>query len=173
MAFLSFYDKSQSSLSEGVWCTVCTQVWGGSEGKPCRNPLGIQLMILEKLILYSIGQKQQVLVAKSVSVPQLGTNLFCTLLFYISTHKIMLLHVITFQKHSNLKGKQKKVLLWPDVFVCMCVYIILLWNDYLCLYYICTFPLHRYCGSSKNTRFCHVEKTVNMSFSLIISENSS
>lgn len=88
------------------------------EGKPWRNPLGIQLMILEKLILYSTGQKQQVLVATSVSVPQLGTNLFCTLLFYINTLKIMLLHVIIFQKHANLKGKQK---ICPFLTRCICL----------------------------------------------------
>lgn len=135
------------------------------EGKPWRNPLGIQLMILEKLILYSTGQKQQVLVATSVSVPQLGTNLFCTLLFYINTLKIMLLHVIIFQKHANLKGKQKNMSFSDPMYLFGCVHIFFSCeNDYLCLYYICTFPLHRYCGNSKNTRFCHIEKTVNMSF---------
>lgn len=62
-------------------------------------------------MLYSTGQKQQVLVATTVSVPQSGTKFFCTLFFCINTLKIMLSHVITFQKHANLKGKQKNVLL--------------------------------------------------------------
>lgn len=88
-----------------------------------------------------------------------------TSFFYINTLKIMLLHVITIQKHANLKGKQKKMSFSDLMYLFGCVHIFFSCeNDYLCLYYICTFPLHRYCGNSKNTRFCHIEKTVNMSF---------
>lgn len=105
-------------------------------------------MILEKLILYSIGQKQQVLVAKSVSVPQLGTNLFCTLLFYISTHKIMLLHVITFQKHSNLKGKQKKIC--PSLTRCICVHI--LFSCEMIIYAYITYVHFHYIGIAEAVR---------------------
>lgn len=41
-----------------------------------------------------------------------------TSFFYINTLKIMLLHVITIQKHANLKGKQKKC---PFLTWCICL----------------------------------------------------
>lgn len=62
--------------------------------------------------------------------------------FFISTFKIMLSHVITFKKHANLKGKQKKSV--SDWCICLhvCIYfspvkmIIYVWITYVHFHYI-------------------------------------
>lgn len=61
--------------------------------------------------------------------------------FYINTLKIMLSHVITFQKHANLKGKQKKC---PSLTRCIC------WH--MCIYFspvkIIMLILHMYISTT-------------------------